>query len=75
MPLYMYRNNRPNFSLAMDSYSRYMFSPKHSHKLALKRLACYLNQTKDCGLVLEPNSDVCKLEAYPDANFDGMYGN
>ena len=31
-------------------------------------------QTKDCGLVLDPNSDVCKVYAYPDADFSGVYG-
>ena len=33
----------------------------------------YLNQTKDRGLALNPNSDVCKVDAYPDANFSGVY--
>ena len=31
------------------------------------------NQTKDVGLVLNPNYDVCKLDAYPYADFSGMY--
>ena len=42
--------------------------------MALKILLCYLKQTKDCGLVLDPNYDVCKVDEYPDANFSGMYG-
>ena len=37
-------------------------------------LARYLNQTKDIGLVLDPNYDVCKVDAYPDANFVEIYG-
>ena len=36
-------------------------------------LARYLNQTKDIGLVLDPNYDVCKVDAYPDANFVEIY--
>jgi hypothetical protein len=25
-------------------------------------------------MVMNPSSDVCKIDAYPDADFDGMYG-
>ena len=72
MTLYLYGNNRPYVALAVNICARYMFSPKQYHKLSLKILACYLKQTKDRGL--NPNSDVCKLYAYPDADFSGMYG-
>ena len=51
-----------------------MFCPKRSHGTLLKRLVQYLNQTKDFGLVLKPNSNVCKIDAYPDADFAGMFG-
>jgi hypothetical protein len=51
-----------------------MLCPKHSHELALKRIGCYLKQTPDRGMVMNPSSDVCKIDAYPDADFAGMYG-
>ena len=51
-----------------------MFSPKHLHELALKRIGRYLKQTADRGMVMNPSSDVCKIDAYPDADFAGMYG-
>ena len=51
-----------------------MFNPKQSHELALKRLVCYLKHTNYCGLVLNPNYDVCKVDIYPYTNFAGMYG-
>jgi hypothetical protein len=47
-----------------------MFCPKHLHELALKRIGCYLKQTSDQG----PASNMCKIDAYPDADFAGMYG-
>ncbi len=50
-----------------------MFSPKHLHELALKHIGCFLKQTSDCGMVMNPSSDVCKIDAYPDADFAGMY--
>jgi len=40
-----------------------MFCPKHSHELALN-----LKQTPDRGMVMNPSSDVCKIDAYPDAD-------
>ena len=74
MLLYLSGYNRPEASLVANFYSQYTFSPKLSHNFVLKRLVCYLKQTKNRGLVLDPNSDACKVESYLDANFSGMYG-
>ena len=43
-------------------------------QIGIEYIEYYLMQTKDCGLVLDPNSDVCKVYAYPDADFSGIYG-
>ena len=64
-----------------------MFSPRHLHELALKRLGRYLKQTPDLkrlgryfkqtpdhGMVMNVSNDVYKINAYPDADFAGMYG-
>ena len=51
-----------------------MFCPKHSHELAPKQIGRYLKQTPYRGMVMNPSSDVCKIDAYPDADFAGMYG-
>ncbi len=51
-----------------------MFCPKHLHELALKRIGHYLRQTFDHEMVMNPSSNVCKIDAYPDADFAGMYG-
>jgi hypothetical protein len=50
-----------------------MFCPKHSHELALKHSGRYLKQTSECRLVMNPSTDICEIDAYPDANFAGMY--
>ena len=50
-----------------------MFNPKCYHEFSLKILTSYLNQTKDCGLALNPDSDVYKVDVYPDADFSGIY--
>jgi hypothetical protein len=51
-----------------------MFCPKHLHELALKHIGHYLKQTSDRGMIMSPSSNVCKIDAYPDADFAGMYG-
>jgi hypothetical protein len=51
-----------------------MFCPKHLHELALKCIGRYLKQTSDRKMVMNPSSNVCKINAYPDADFAGMYG-
>ena len=58
----------------MNIFARYMFSTKRSHKLALKILERYLKHAKDFGLVLNPNYDSCRVDAYLDADFDGIHG-
>ncbi len=74
MLLYLSGHTRPDITFAVNCCGQYMFCPKHLHELALKRIGCYLKQTSDCRLVMNPSSDVCNIDAYPDANFAGMYG-
>ena len=50
-----------------------MFNPQLLHKKALKRIGRYLTATRYKGLVLKP-SGMLKVDAYPDADFAGMYG-
>ena len=51
-----------------------MFFPKRSHEFELKRLEQYLKHTQYRGLLLDPNSDIFKVDAFPDYDFAGMYG-
>jgi hypothetical protein len=44
-----------------------------SHKKALKRIGQYLKGTKDKGLILNPSGKLI-VNAYPDADFVGLYG-
>ena len=50
-----------------------MFSPKHSHELALKRIGKYLKNTSSRGMVINPTRELT-IDAYPDGDFAGMYG-
>jgi hypothetical protein len=69
--LYLSGHTRPDITFAVNCCARYMFCPKHLHELALKRIGCYLEQTSDHGMVMNPSSNVCKIDAYPDADFAG----
>jgi hypothetical protein len=71
---YLSRHTQPNIAYAVNCCTRYMFCPKHSHELALKCIVRYLKQTLDCRMVMNPSTDICKIDTYPDANFAGMYG-
>jgi hypothetical protein len=74
MFLYLSGHTCPDITFAVDCCARYMFCPKHLHELALKHISRYLKQTSDHGMVMNPSSVVCKIDAYPDADFAGMYG-
>ncbi len=74
MLLYLSGHTCPDIAYAINCCARYMFCPKHSHELALKRIGRYLKQTSDRGMVINLYTDICKIDAYPDADFAGMYG-
>jgi hypothetical protein len=74
MLLYLSGHTRPDIAYAVNCCARYMFCPRRSHEVALKRIGRYLKHTRDRGIVLNPSKDVCKVDCYPDADFAGLYG-
>ena len=73
MLLYLSGHTRPDIAYAVNCCARYMFCPMHSHELALKRIGRYLKATATRGMVINPTREL-SLDAYPDADFAGMYG-
>ena len=55
MLLYLAGHTRPDIAYAVNCCARYMFCPKKSHELALKRIGRYLKATQNRGLVLKPS--------------------
>jgi hypothetical protein len=49
-----------------------MFNPHLSHEKALRQIGRYLKATRDKGLILNPSGSL-KVDAYPDADFAGLY--
>jgi hypothetical protein len=60
MLLYLSGHTQPNIAYAVNCCACYMFCPKHSHELALKRIGRYLKQTSERGMVMNPSADICK---------------
>ena len=73
MLLYLSGHTRPDIAYAVNCCARYMFCPRHSHEIALKRIGRYLKATRTKGLILNP-SDELNIDSYPDADFAGMNG-
>ena len=73
MLLYLSGHSRPDITYAVNCAAHYMFCPKQSHELALKRIGRYLKATQSRGLILNPSKEL-KIDCYPDADFAGMYG-
>ena len=73
MMLYLAGHTRPDIAYAVNCCAPYIFAPKLVHEVALKRIGRYLKATRDKGLILNP-SGTLKIDAYPDADFDGLYG-
>ena len=73
MLLYLAGHTRPDIAYAVNCCARYMFAPRLVHEQALKRIGRYLKATRDKGLILNPSGEL-KVDAYPDADFAGLYG-
>ncbi len=71
--LYLLGHTRPDLAYSVSQVARFMFNPKHSHKIAIKRIGRYLIGTKDKGMIIKPTSTI-DIDAYPDADFAGLYG-
>ena len=73
MLMYLSGHTRPHIVCAVNYCAMYLFCPTHLHQTALKRIGRYLKATRDQCLIWNPNSDICKLDCYPDAAFSGIY--
>ena len=74
MRIYLFGHTRPRINFAVNCCARYMFFPNHLHDEALKLIGQYLELTRDCGLILNPNRKFFDIDSYSDADFSGMYG-
>ena len=67
-------NTRPDCQFAVHQCARFTHSPKATHGKAIRRIARYLHDTMDEGLVLKTTEGPMRFDCYVDADFAGMYG-
>ena len=72
--LYLAGHTRPDLAYSVNCVARYMFCPKRSHELALKQIGTYLKATRCKGMIITPSDNILSIEAFPDADFGGLYG-
>jgi hypothetical protein len=61
MLLYLSGHTRPDITFAVNCCTQYMFCPKHSHELALKRIGRYLKQSPDEERLCPPQAMCARL--------------
>ena len=72
MMLYLSGHSKPDVVYAVNCAVHYIFCPRHSHEVELRRIGRYLKATNWRGLVLDPLSNMM-IDCYPDADFSCMY--
>jgi hypothetical protein len=73
MLLYLLGHTRPDLAYSVSQVAGFMFNPKHLHEIALKRIGCYLIDSKEKGMIIKPMNTI-NIDAYPDVDFAGLYG-
>ena len=71
MVLYHSGHSRLDIAYTVNCPPCYMFCPKDSHELALKRIGRYLKATHSRGIILNSSSNL-KIDCYPDADIARM---
>ena len=69
---YLEKGTRPDIAYAVHQVARFSANPKQSHAAAVIHLVKYLKDTKDKGIILDPNQDE-SFEVYADADFSGNW--
>ena len=69
---YLTASTRPEIACAAHQIARFSQNPKQSHEVAAKRIARYLKNTADEGIILKPDKTQ-GLTCYVDADFAGNW--
>ncbi|SOV02296.1 uncharacterized protein UDID_19179 [Ustilago sp. UG-2017a] len=67
--LWVANSTRPDLSLTVGVLARHMREPSQEHYQAAQRVLCYLESTKEVGLVYRANESQEPLVAHSDANW------
>ena len=68
---YLAATTRPDIAFAVHQCARFCSNPRKPHYEAVKRIARYLAQTREAGLMLRPGKP--EMECFVDADFAGTW--
>ena len=71
--MFLAANTQAKVAYVVHQAARFAHRLKHSHALAIKRILRYQKNTKDSGMILNPNGDF-KLSCCVDSEFGGLFG-
>ena len=81
MMQYLAQTSRPDLCSAVSQISRYIYSPKRSHEIAMEQIGRYIKETASEGLILHPkrpasenNKHYFDIDVYVDADFASGWG-
>lgn len=72
MMMYLANNTRPDIAYAVHQAARFTHQPRHSHAVGVKRIARYLQRTRNEGMWFCPQTDL-RVDCYVDADFAGSF--
>jgi hypothetical protein len=68
MIMYLANNTRPEIAYAVHQAARFTHQPRQSHAIGVKRIAQYLQRTKNEGMLFSPQTEL-RVDCYVDADF------
>ena len=72
--LYLSTKTRPDIAFAVTSAARFCASPTKEHWTAVKRILCYLNGSRQLGLLYRANTLNEEITGFSDADWAGDVG-
>jgi len=73
MLLHLVSNSHPDVAFAIHQCTGFTHLPMVSHETTIICICCYLQGTKDNGLILYPSDDL-EVDWFVDADFAGLFG-
>ena len=73
MLLCLASNSKPDIAFATHQRACFTHSLKASHEAAILKICCYLQGTKEDGLIFTPTTKL-NVDCYVDADFAGLFG-
>ncbi|MBW0464737.1 hypothetical protein O181_004452 [Austropuccinia psidii MF-1] len=71
MLLYIAKASRPDICYAVNYLTQFSMNMDSSHWLALDHLIAYMRRTRNMGLLISGDNNLCEIKCYVDTNWGG----